>query len=458
MSDVMYEKITVANVSELKSDDEIFSFNTGTNAYEKVKYESAIGSKYGEILEEKAKMDRAKADELGEAKEQDKTKQSNYDTSGPSGAPQAVAFVLANNPNNYQYKLAFFKLYKKQIDTNTGAQRSYMENGSSGVETRVSWGYVALFSPMRIFNDANADIVARFVTSQFLECGDSKTFSAAEFFNRAASSSNFNSIGTPIGLISFDMIDNINSMQLLSKYNQTNFKDGKWVIPVTLSNPKCIHVRRDNCGLISGYTVAPNQNATDQDAIDTLKQNIATSEACKSALSTAIGKAEDNNKSSWFTFKKTRQAKIKAEINAALASPNMQGCVTTAGVNTSNDTIENMQYKFRNTHDVLSKQLLTNSKQQTPTQMQLVYYDEQYKKFTNHPTALFFIDPAPDMSLGNLVLLVANACKSIVGGKRTLRKGRSHQFKKTKNKKYKKYGTSRRGQRHKYSMRRKRIH
>ena len=159
-------------------------------------------------------------------------------------------------------------------------------------------------------------------------------------------------------------------------------------------------------------------------------------------------------------IQKTRQAKIKAEINAALASPNMQGCVTTAGVDTSNDTIETMQSKFRNTHAVLSKHLSTNSKQQTPTQMQLVYYDEQYKKFTNHPTALFFIDPAPDMSLGNLVLLVADACKpkSIVGGKRTLRKGRSHQFKKTKNKKYKKYRTSRRGQRHKYSMRRKRIH
>ena len=460
MSDVMYEKITVANVSELKSDDEIYSFNTGTNAYEKVKYESASGSKYGEILEEKAKIDRVKADELVKAKEQDKTRQSNYNDTGPIGAPQAVAFVLAEQVNDkYQYKLAFFKLYKKQIDTNTGAQRSYMENGSSGVETRVSWGYVALFSPMLIFN-GDADIVARFVTSQFLEYGDdNKTFSAAELFTRA--NANFQGIGIPIGLISFDMIDDVAYEQLL-KYSSTNFKNSKWVIPVKLSNPKCIHVRANNCRLISGYTVAPKQNATDQDAIDTLKQNIAISEACKSALSMAILKAENNNKSSWFTFKKTREAKIKAEINAALASPNMQGCVTTAGVDTSNDTIDTMQSKFSNTHAILSKQLSTNSKQQTPTQIQLVNYDvnEPTKKFINHPNAVFFIDPDPNMDLGNLVLLVANECKpkSNVGGKRTLRKGRSHQFKKTKNKKYKKYGTSRRGQRHKYSMRRKRIH
>jgi hypothetical protein len=458
MSNVPYEKITVANVSDLKPDDEIFSLNSGTGVYEKVKYESAIGSKYSEILEEKAKIDRVKADELGKAKEQDKTRQSNYDATGPIGAPQAVAFVLAqplpNNPNKYQYNLTFFKLYKKQIDTNTGSQRSYMENGSSGVETKFTWGYVALFSTMRIFNDANADIVARFVTSQFLEYGDSKTFNAEEFFNRAASSrSSFNSIGTPIGLLSFDMQDDITSMQLLSKYENTNLKDGKWVIPVKLYNPKCIHVRRDNCRLISGYTVAPNQNATDQKAIDTLKNDIATSVACKNALSRAIDEAENNNKSSWFTFKKTRMAKIKAQLNAALAS--MQDCVNRADVNISTDTIPDIQNKFAKTHARLSEQLSTNSTQQTPTQIQLVYYDG---KFTNNPNTVFFIDPAPDMTLGNLVLLVANACKSTVGGKRTLRKGRSHQFKKTKNKKYKKHGTSRRGQRHKYSMRRKRIH
>jgi len=110
MSDVTYEKISVANVNDLKLDDEIFYLDAKTGLYVAIRY------KYGELLDEKVKMDRAKADELVKAKEQDKMRQSNYDATGPIGAPQALAFVLAQplQDKKYQYKLAFFKLYKKK--------------------------------------------------------------------------------------------------------------------------------------------------------------------------------------------------------------------------------------------------------------------------------------------------------------------------------------------------------
>lgn len=440
MSDVTYEEITVANVNDLKLDDEIFYLDAKTGLYVAIEYN------YGELLDDKVKMDRAKADELVKAKEQDKMRQSNYDATGPIGAPQALAFVLAQplQDKKYQYKLAFFKLYKKKINiiTNANTPRYHMENSSSGVETKLTWGYVALFVTLSITHDDDG-IKSRFSSSQFLECPDSQTFNAGDFFRNATSS--FQDIGTPIGLISFDMTDNITYEHLSQKYTATNFKNGKWVIPVRLSNPKCIYASNLNCGSMSGYTVAPNQNATDQNA------TLERSNNCRKELNAVIVKAENNNKSSWFTFKKTRMAKIEAEIKKAL---NGNQCAIDANVQ-PNDTRVQIVDKYLHKYPMVEK-----SKQQSPNQIQLVNYDvgELMKQFTHHPNAVFFIDPAPDMDLGNLVLLVANECKvgmSKSGGKRTLR---SHKFKKTKNKKHKKYGTSRRGERHKCSMRRKRSH
>ena len=460
MSDVMYEKITVANVSELKSDDEIYSFNTGTNAYEKVKYESASGSKYGEILEEKAKIDRVKADELVKAKAQDSMNQSQYDNNGPIGAPQAVAFVLAEQVNDkYQYKLAFFKLYKKQIDTNTATQRSNLENGSSGVETRDSWGYVALFSTMRIFGEDNdSSIKNRFSNSVFVAY-DKITFDASDLFTRA--NQNFNRIGMPIGLISFDMDHDISYADLINTYQTTNLNDGKWVIPVKLSNPKCIYVNKNNCGLISEYTVAPKQDNTGK--LKVLQDKLNMSNRCRNQFDSITKQANANNKSTWFSIKTKRLAKIEAEIKQALTNTD---CANKADV-TVNDNTVTITSKYKSTYESpteLEKQIRSlnqQSQEQKLAQIQLVNFDvnQPNKQFTSHPNAVFFINPDPQgMDLGNLVLLVANQCKSNSGGKRTLRKRRSHHVKKTKNKKHKKHGTRRRGQRHKYSMRRKRIH
>lgn len=191
-----------------------------------------------------------------------------YEQEGPKGAPEIIAFLAKNEHEkikNCDFAFVFFILQKGNVIADQSPQ-TYVDQrelvSNPGAYQRreqsvVRWHYVSLFnwvydSPSKNtfqtrFNEYNTK----------LKISDSDTvFDPESFFYQHKDDAISYEFGRAFALIAFDFWEDVSADVFNLKYAKTNKTSGRYIVPVNLSNPRCIYVNRNiiDCKLLAGFS------------------------------------------------------------------------------------------------------------------------------------------------------------------------------------------------------------
>lgn len=191
-----------------------------------------------------------------------------YETNGPSGAPKVLAFIHSNSNG---ISLSFYVLIQSRVPVSRGNKY----DGSSIGGTVISWNYVGLFDYVLLSGaDDDAAIKTRFLRREIQIAATTKgttNFDVETFFyNNQTTKSNV--LGIVFGIIAFDKGPEI-TFEELKKYG--NNRDGRtrtWIVPVKLSNPRCIYVDKKNQSEIPRYLTYQEEKALSIDYVNKRRQ------------------------------------------------------------------------------------------------------------------------------------------------------------------------------------------
>ena len=167
-----------------------------------------------------------------------------YETNGPSGAPKVLALVHSTSTSNIS--LSFYILQKSYESSQQGyvSQRDVVTDGAPSYSSSIRWKYVDLFRFIWV-GALREDIPGRFSESSnsgLRATQDSNIFNVETFFYSSFRTKE-KELGPAFAIIAFDKEEeDIKIDELIEKYGKINRDGNDAVVPVKLSNPRCIYV------------------------------------------------------------------------------------------------------------------------------------------------------------------------------------------------------------------------
>ena len=343
---------------------------------------------------------------------------SEYETTGPSGAPKVLAFV---HKNTGQISLSFYILKKSSVRATNGSsqdQREAVTNPQHEATKNVTrWEYVDLFMDV-FFSGSDDDTHNQTITNRFDHShgvnateGTSTRFDVAQFFmvNKFDVKSG---LGPAFGIIAFDKGGEI-TFEESKKYDESNRRGRYMVIPVKLSNPRCIYVEKEQARTIPKYLTYQEETALitqkkqqENEFLKKRSENDQTNKNLEGEIEKIEKKREEKigeiNKETLFKGKKIEKYKSSAEYL------NDESII--------NEYKEKMAENKKKLTEMLTEIQRINQKLNRPPTI--------YRGNSSKPTPTFFIDP--DFSPSSLVRLVSDSAAA------TSRGGRTHKSRKSK--------------------------
>lgn len=343
---------------------------------------------------------------------------SDYETNGPSGAPKVLAFVHNNNRN---ISLSFYILKKSSVRATNGSSQDQREAVTNPQQQNTKyvtrWEYVDLFGDV-YFTGSGDDTHNNTITTRFNDShgvnatnGTSTSFDVGQFFMVNKFDIKLE-LGPAFAIIAFDKGTEI-TFEESEKYEVSNRRGRNMLIPVKLSNPRCIYVQKEQARSIPKYLTYQEETALitqmTQKKNEYLKKKSENDQANKN-LESEIRKIEEK-----------REKKI-GEINKERLFKETKIQKYKSSAEYLNDESLIKEYKEKIAEN--NKELTRIVDEFQGINQQLNRPPTIYKGNGSREAPIFFINP--DFSPSSLVRLVYDSATSSSRG------GRTHRFRKSK--------------------------
>jgi len=358
-----------------------------------------------------------------------------YEQEGPKGAPKIIAFLAKNEHKkikNCDFAFAFFILQQgndiadqspqtyvdqRELVSNPGA---YQRRNQSVV---VRWHYVSLFNWVYQSPSENT-FQTRFKDNKKLKISDSDTvFDPESFFYQHKNDAINYDFGRAFALIAFDFWEDVSADVFNLKYSKTN-KTGRYIVPVNLSNPRCIYVNQNiiDCKLLAGFSsfdeynnlmhlykevISPDKQSEINAMKLLLNQLLQNKQMIEKKIKQTI---ESRSKINLFKPKSWNESGRKNSINKYTNADYF----SLAQMNEQIEIIDSKIKEYVDLRTQLEQKILRNDAPR-------IYIDDMSFFHSNDDINIqFFIDP--NFNKGSLIRLVYEACaKATRGGKRNNR-------------------------------------
>lgn len=371
-----------------------------------------------------------------------------YEMNGPEGAPKALAvFYIGNGTRDTVVPegtpvFSFYKLVKSydNVDKNQynyNNERDYTNTSSSKIVVR--WKYVPLFSYTFLYDNDEMDINSM-ITKRFDEIRMVKGEDDIRIFNPE----NFiysndilkRLVGNGVSVIAFDIEDNMN-YEKLQTYNATNADGSSWIVPVKLSNPRCVYVSKSILELSFCQYIDKERFI---DAFNQLKEKIDSISDINKEFNQAIHEINDKRQvkinklqEGLFTWQTTKDKKVKEYQNSVEYT-------------TDTSILDNHTTKIKENNRIL--QILTSKLTNIKAELELahklpfpiIFYNETELSYPKKNKPIFFIDP--EFTLVSLMKLICDKSaetQARTGGRKSKKSMNKKLRKKSHQKNTKKY-------------------